>query len=151
EEAKPVVAVKFVKAEESDEQLSVRAPATIFPREQANIASRITAPILELGARKGDRVTAGQVLAKLDNRDSIAQRKEAAAQVTDAEASLEKMRSGTVPADIDRARGQVTSTQAALNQAQQFYERRKQLFDQGAIPNRDLLVSQTDLATAKVN
>jgi RND family efflux transporter MFP subunit len=146
-----VVSVKVARAEESDEQLSVRAPATVFPREQANIASRITAPILELGARKGDRVRRGQMLARLDNRDLIAQRQEIAAIVKDAEASLDKLRSGTLPTDIEKAKGQVMTTQAALNQAEKFYERRKQLFDQGAIPNRDLLVSQTDLATAKAN
>jgi multidrug efflux pump subunit AcrA (membrane-fusion protein) len=147
----PVVSVKTALAEESDEQLTVRAPATIFPREQANIASRITAPILELAARKGDRVTRGQVLARLDNRDLIAQRKEIAALVTDAQATLDKMRSGTVPADIERARGQVRTTQAALSQAEKFYARRKQLFDQGVLPNRDLQVSQTDLTTARAN
>lgn len=64
---------------------------------------------------------------------------------------MEKTRLGTVPADLERARGQVATTQAALSQAEKFYERRKQLFDQGAIPNRDLLVSQTDLATARAN
>ena len=151
EAEKPQVAVKVTQAEEHDVQLTVRAPATVFPREQASIASRITAPILSLGARKGDRVSAGQVLARLDNRDLLAQRKEIVALVADAAATLEKMRSGTVPADIERARGQVTTTQAGLSQAEKFYERRKQLFDQGAIPNRDLLVSQTDLATARAN
>lgn len=151
EAAKPQVAVKIAKAEEHDVQLTVRAPATVFPREQSSVASRITAPILSLGARKGDRVSAGQVLARLDNRDLIAQRKEIAALVTDADATLEKMRTGTVPADIERARGQVTTTQAVLSQAEKFYERRKQLFDQGVIPNRDLLISQTDLATARAN
>ena len=151
EEAAPVVSVKVVRAEESDEQLTVRAPATIFPREQANIASRITAPILELGARKGDRVSRGQMLARLDSRDLAAQRLEIAALVKDAEASLEKMRTGTVPTDIEKAKGQVTTTQAALSQAEKIHERRKQLLEQGAIPNRDLLVSQTDLAMARAN
>ena len=146
-----LVSVKTVRAEVSNEQVSIEAPATIFPREQANVSSRITAPIRELGAQKGDRVARDQVLARLDNRDLIAQRLEIAALVKDAEASLEKMRSGTVPSDIEKAKGQVSTTEAALSQAEKFYERRKQLFDQGAIPNRDLLVSQTDLATAKTN
>jgi len=149
--AKPQVSVQVAQAEVHDVPITVRAPATVFPRQQASVASRITAPILSLGARKGDRVTAGQVLARLDNRDLLAQRREIAALVTDANASLEKMRSGTIPADLERARGQVTTTQAALSQAEKFYERRKQLFEQGAIPNRDLLVSQTDLATARAN
>jgi RND family efflux transporter MFP subunit len=76
---------------------------------------------------------------------------EAAAALADAEASLAKVSAGTLPTEIERARGQVAVTQAALNQAQKFYDRRKQLFEQGAIPARDLLVSETELAQAKTN
>jgi cobalt-zinc-cadmium efflux system membrane fusion protein len=45
----------------------------------------------------------------------------------------------------------VETTRAALNQLQQLYKRRKSLFDEGAIPQRDLLQTQTDLATAQAN
>ena len=128
-EPKPVVEVKVARAERADVQLSVRAPATLFPREQASVASKITAPILALGARKGDQVAAGQVLARLENRDLLAQRVEA----------------------LDRARAEVASAEAALNQAQKNYDRRQKLFEQGAIPNRELLASQTELAQAKAN
>jgi multidrug efflux pump subunit AcrA (membrane-fusion protein) len=151
EPAKPLVEVKVSRAEESDVSVTVRAPATVFAREQANIASRLTAPIRELTVRKGDSVSAGQILARLENRDLLAQRVEAAASLADAEASLAKVSSGTLPTEIERARGQVETTRAALNQAQRFYDRRKQLFEQGAIPGRDLLVSETDLAQAKTN
>lgn len=147
--AKPLVEVKVSQAEESDVSVVVRAPATVFAREQANIASRLTAPVRELTVRKGDSVGAGQVLARLENRDLLAQRAEAAAALADAEASLAKVSSGTLPTEIERARGQVETTRAALNQAQKFYDRRRQLFEQGAIPGRDLLVSETDLAQAK--
>src|SRR5690606_27551520 len=41
------------------------------------------------------------------------------------------------------------TTDAALNQALKFYERRKALFAQGAIPERDLLMSETELAQAR--
>jgi multidrug efflux pump subunit AcrA (membrane-fusion protein) len=148
---KPVVEVKVAKAEIADLRLSVQAPATIFPREQASIAARVTAHILRLNAKKGDYVKAGQTLALLENRDLVAQRESARAAVTDAEASLQKVKSGTLPAEIERARGQVTIARAALNQAQKNYDRRKDLFDKGAIPQRDLLVSETDLAQAKAS
>ena len=148
-EPKPVVSVKVAKAERGDVELSVSAPATTFPREQANISARITSPIRELRVRKGDSVRAGQTLALLEDRDIRAQQAEAAAAIADAQASLEKTATGTLPADIDRARGQVETTQAALQLAQRNYERRKQLFDQGAIPQRDLNVSETELAQAK--
>jgi multidrug efflux pump subunit AcrA (membrane-fusion protein) len=151
EPVKAVVTVRVAQAEESDVPLRIRAPATVFPQEQANLAARITAPILELGAKKGDAVSKGQILARLDNQDLVAQRREAAAAVADAEATLEKISGGTVPTDVERARGQVATTEAALNQAQKFYERRKHLFEQGAIPNRDLVVSETELAQARAN
>jgi HlyD family secretion protein len=144
----PVVEVKVAKAETADVKIIVQAPASIFAREQANISSRLTAPIRKLLVRKGDNVAAGQILAQLDNRDLMAQCDEATAAVTDAEANLQRLSSGTLPTDIERARGQSVSAEAALNLAQKIYDRRRQLFDQGAIPQRDLLVSQNELAQA---
>jgi HlyD family secretion protein len=151
EPSKPVVTVVVAKADVADVESTVRAPAFVFAREQANISSRVTAPIRKLLVRKGDSVVAGQLLAQLDNRDLVAQRDEAAAAVTDAEANLERVTSGTLPTDIERARGQLATTEAALNQAQKLYDRRRQLFEEGAIPQRDLLVSETELAQAKAN
>ncbi len=149
--AETVVTVKVGKAEAADLRISVRAPATIHAREQANISARITAPIRQLRVRKGDRISAGQVLAVLENRDIAAQRDEARASVSDAQANLVKLSAGTLPTDLERARGEVVSTEAALNQAQKMYDRRSDLFKEGAIPGRDLLVSETDLARAKAS
>lgn len=149
EPPRPLVTVRTARAETADLRLSARAPATIFPREQANLAARITAPIRQLRARKGDNVSAGQVLAVLDNRDLIAQRDEARASVADAQANLRKLAAGTLPTDVERARGQLMSAEAALNQARKYYQRRSELFRQGAIPGRDLLATETELAQAK--
>lgn len=146
---KRVVAVKMAKAEVADLALTVSAPATIFPREQANISARTTAPIRALRVRKGDSVTKGQVLADLENRDAMAQKQEAEAMLVDAESTLQKIATGTIPTDIERARGQVSTAEAALNQAQKYYDRRSELFKQGAIPNRELQASETDLTQAK--
>lgn len=149
EPPKAVVNVKVARAEVADVQLTIQAPATIFPREQANISARITAPILSLKARKGDAVATGQLLAVLENRDVEAQQAEAAASLADAQATLQKTSAGTLPADIERARGQLETAEAARNLAQKNYDRRKDLFSQGAIPNRDLLSSETELSQAK--
>lgn len=150
-EVKPLVTVKTAKAERTDIPLTVTAPATLFPRTQASIAARITAPIRELRARKGDSVQAGQVLALLENRDLLAQRREAASVVIDAQATLQKAAQGTVPSDLEHARGQLETAQASFNQAQKIYDKRQDLFKQGAIPSRELLLSQTELANAKTN
>jgi multidrug efflux pump subunit AcrA (membrane-fusion protein) len=148
---KPVVEVKTAKAEVADLRLSAEAPATIFPREQANLTSRITARILRLNARKGDAVKAGQTLVLLENSDLLAQRESARAAIIDAEANLQKVKTGTLPTEIERARGQVITTKAALDQAQKFYDRRKDLYEKGGIPLRDVQVSEPELAQAKAN
>jgi HlyD family secretion protein len=126
-EPKTVVEVKVTKAVAENVPLVVLAPAMIYPREQASIASKITAPIRTLPVKKGDTVAAGQVVARLENRDLVAQRTEA----------------------LDKARADASSAQAALAQAEKNLERRQSLYDQGAIPARDLLATQTEAAQTK--
>jgi HlyD family secretion protein len=128
-ETKPVVQVKVMQATGADVPLSVAAPATIYPRQQASVASKITAPIRTLLVKTGDAVVAGQVLARLENRDLVAQRTEA----------------------LDKARADAASAEAALAQAEKDLERRQKLYDQGALPARDLLVTQTAAAQAKAS
>lgn len=150
EEEKPriVVQVKTAPVETATIETAVRAAATVYPKEQANLAARVTAPVRRLLAHKGDEVAAGQIVAELEDRDLAAQRQEAAAAVEDARASLEKTAGGTLPTDIERARGQLATTDAALKQAQKIYDRRQELFKEGAIPGRELLIAETDLARA---
>ncbi len=148
---KPLVEVKVARVEMAEVKVSVHAPATIFARELANVAPRLAGPIVALSVRKGDRVSAGQLMARLEDRDVAAQKQEAEAALADAEATLLKITAGTLPTDIERGRGQVAVAEAALAQARKFNDRRAQLFEQGAIPQRDLQMSQTELAQAKTN
>ena len=150
-EPKPEVEVKLAPATVEDVEQSITGPATVFPVSQAGVAARNAAPIRQLLVKKGDNVAAGQVLAVLESRDVAAAQTEAAASVNEAEQNLQKTTAGTLPSDLERARGQQTAAEAAYKQADAIYKRRKSLFDDGAIPQRDLLVSETDLATTKAN
>ncbi len=153
EEAAPelVVPVRTARAERSDIEAVVAAPAAVFPLSETKVAARLTAPIEALKAGKGDVVRRGQLLARLVSGDLEAQRDEAAAQVANAEADLAKLSAGTLPAEIERARGQVETTAAALEEAEKIYQRRKALFDEGAIPERELLVARTRYEQARTN
>ncbi|MGD0202190.1 MAG: efflux RND transporter periplasmic adaptor subunit, partial [Bryobacteraceae bacterium] len=132
--AKPVVEVRVARVETATVTHSLRAPGSIFPRAQASVAARVTATIRRLAVHKGEDVAAGQALVELENRDLVAQRQEAAAAVADARASLEKTTTGTLPADVQRARGQLSIAEAALNQARKIHDRREELYKAGAIP-----------------
>ena len=150
-EAKPVVEVKTAQAVIEDVEQTITGPATVFAAAQAGVAARSAAPIKRLLVKKGDTVQAGQALAELESRDLVAGQAEAQAGVADAEASLQKTVAGTLPGDVERARGQLVAAEAAYKQADAIYQRRKSLFEEGAIPQRDLLVAETELATDKAN
>jgi multidrug efflux pump subunit AcrA (membrane-fusion protein) len=150
-EAKPVVEVTTAAAEERDWQASVSGPALLHPRQQASISARIAAPIQELRVTKGDAVRKGQVLAVLVNRDLENARNEAKLAAEQAQTEFEKLSGSTLPGDLQRSQAQVAATQAALNTAQKIYDRREALLKEGAIPQREVLVSQAELASAKSN
>jgi RND family efflux transporter MFP subunit len=150
-EPKPEVEVRLATVTVEDVEQSITGPATVFPVAQAGVAARNSAPIRQLLVKKGDNVAAGQVLAVLESRDIAAAKNEATANVTEAEQNLQKTTAGTLPSDLERARGQMVAAEAAYKQADAIHGRRKSLFDEGAIPQRDLLVAETDLATTKAN
>ena len=144
-----VVAVRTAQATVQDVEETVNAPATVFPIAEARVAPKSTAPIARLAVRKGDRVSRGQPLAWLRSEDLDAQLAEAKAQVTDAEATLEKVSAGTLPTEIERATGEVERTDAALAEAKQIFERRQTLVSEGALPERDLLLAKTQYEQAQ--
>lgn len=150
-EEPPVVSVQVAHVVKKNIPISVKGPASIFPRAQANVTSRITAPIRELRVQKGDTVHEGDILAVLENADLIAQRDQSASAVEDASANLQKTIHGTLPTDLERARAQLSTSEAALAQAKKNLDRRQTLFSDGAISSKDLLQSQTDFATAQAN
>lgn len=150
-EAKPVVEVTTAAAEERDWQSSVSGPALLHPRQQASISARIASPIQELRVSKGAAVRKDQVLAVLVNSDLEQARAEARLAVSEAQTAFEKVSTTTLPGELERARAQLSATEAALNTATRIHERREALAKEGAIPQRELLVSQAELASAKGN
>ena len=150
-ERKPVVDVQVQQATLADVPMVVNAPATIFGKSEARISARITAPIERLGAHMGDDVRRGQMLALLDSSDLSAQHADAAASVANARASLQRIANGSLPAELQRTQGDLAAKEAALNLAQKVYDHRRDLYKQGAISERELQISEADLAQAKAN
>jgi multidrug efflux pump subunit AcrA (membrane-fusion protein) len=146
-----LVQVRVSTVKQAQIEHKVEAPATLFPAEEATISSRLTAPINRLEVGKGDAVRKDQILLALDARDLEAQRVEAAIAVADAEANLTRLLKGTLPGDLERARGQVEASRALLSQARDTYDRRNRLFSDGAIPRKDLLASETVLRQVEVD
>lgn len=82
-DGRPVVVVESRAADET-----VVIVGSVQPRRKIEIASQIPATIREINVRAGDPVQPDQLLVTLDDRELLAQLREAAANLTAAEADL---------------------------------------------------------------
>ncbi|MDJ0719146.1 MAG: efflux RND transporter periplasmic adaptor subunit [Prochloraceae cyanobacterium] len=86
-----------------------------------------------LGVDRGDRVIKGRAIAKLDIRNLQAQRARLLAQKAQALAVLSELKNGARTEDIAAARAEVSNLQNQLELEQIKADRRKNLYEQGAI------------------
>ena len=148
-EVKPVVSVKVAKAEKGTIAAEVIAVGTIWPREKADVAAKVSAQIKKMPLLKNKIVRAGEVIVQLESRDLQAQRAEAVAALNQARAEERSLVTGTIPKTNAEDQKALNDAHAKVNNARRLYERRRLLFQQGGISQKDLEESQLDLTTAE--
>jgi len=82
---------------------------------------------------EGDRVKAGQELARLDQAELKARRQQAAAQLAAAQATLTELVRGSRAEEVQQGRDQLAAANQRLADAQRDLDRTKRLFDGGAV------------------
>jgi len=148
-EVTPVVSVKVVKAEKENIASPVSAVGTIWPREKADVAAKISAQIKKMALLKNKVVHAGEVLAVLESRDLETQRAEAVAALNEARANERSLITGTIPKTNAEDQKALLDARAKVNNARATYDRRRTLFERGGISKKDLDESQLELTTAE--
>ena len=148
-EKDPVVTVQVTPAKRVTISQTVSAEAVIYPLEQATIAPKITAPITEFKVRRGDRVRKGQLLATLENKDLAGQAEASRGTFEQADAGFKTSVDATIPQQLQKAQLDADSAKTAFDAQQRAYNSRKELFDQGALPQRDLDSAAVALAQAR--
>ena len=98
------------------------------------ISAQVAAAIVDVPVTDNQLVDAGAELARLDDRDYVAQRDQAQAQVNQAQASIDNLTAqiAAQQAKVDQADKQVVQVQAALTFARQQAERYQQLASKGS-------------------
>ncbi|MBD2057404.1 efflux RND transporter periplasmic adaptor subunit [Oculatella sp. FACHB-28] len=91
-----------------------------------------------IGVDEGDRVQAGEAIARLDTRNQVAQLAQLRAQKTGAEAVLQELRNGPRQEAIAAARSQVSELQNQLALEEIRRDRREYLHREGAISREQL-------------
>ena len=148
-EKEPVVSVEVTPAEKTSISQIVTAEAVIFPLKQATVAPKITSTIADFKVQRGSRVKRGQLLAVLENKDLTAQAEASKGDFEQADANYVIAINAGLPQQIQKAELDAAAAKAAFEAAQKVYESRKELYQQGAIPRRDLDSAEVALAQAR--
>jgi multidrug efflux pump subunit AcrA (membrane-fusion protein) len=99
--------------------------------------------------QRGSHVKAGQLLATLENSDLEAAALDNKGAYNAAQGTYDIATGATVPEDAVKAELDLTQATANLNLAQSIVDSRTQLFNEGAIPGRDLDTAKAALVQAK--
>ena len=149
EEQAPVVTVDVAPVLQAQIQRTVRADGLLYPRQQAAIVSKISAPIKRNAVQRGARVRAGQLLLELENQDLAGAATESRAAYDLAEANYETTAKATVPQELQKADLDARASKDALDAAQSMFENRQRLYREGAIAQKDVNDAQATLSQAR--
>lgn len=167
-----------IAVQREDLAVTVTANGTIQPEVSINISPKTSGILKSLYVKEGDRVQKGQLLARMDDANLQGQLLQMQGQLLAAQANLQKLEAGNRPQDISQAQAELAqaqanlqrlkagnrsqevaqararyeSAQSNLRQAEIVYQQNQQLYQQGAISERDWTNSraQRDIAQAQV-
>ena len=145
-----VAPVRVSPAIKGSIRLIVNVDAVLYPRDQANIVPKISAPVRRFLVNRGDHVKQGQLLAELENRDLVAAATESKGQLDQAE-SAARVTNASVPEQVTKAQTDVDAGRAQADAAQKLVDSRQQLLREGAIARKQVDEAQVALAQARAH
>lgn len=143
------VTVQVAPVEKATISRVISAQAILFPRQQSAIVPKISAPVQKFLVKRGSPVREGQLLAVLENRDLSAAAQDTKGAYDQAQASYETTTAASLPEEIQKAEADAQQSQQALDAQEKIFQSRQQLFDQGALPRKELDQSRVDVTQAR--
>jgi HlyD family secretion protein len=140
-EETPTVAVQVGAAENQTIQLKVIADAVLYPRDQAAIAPKISAPVRKFYVERGSKVHEGQLLAELENQDLAGTVTENLGGYQQAEAAYQSQ--------VQKAQEDQKLAKEVLDAQQRVYDSRQVLHKEGAASAKDVDDAAVSLTQAR--
>ena len=145
----PLVSVQTTVAHRGAISQVITSEAVVFPLHQAVITPKITSTVNKFLVQRGSRVRRGQLLAVLENTDLSAAAVQSKGEFEQAEANYATTTGASLPQQLQKAELDAAAAKAAYEAQKKVSESRKQLFQQGALPRRDLDATEVALAQAR--
>ena len=148
-EKEPVVPVQVVAVERTTIEHTVTAEAVLFPLAQSAIVPKISAPVKTFLVKRGSRVHEGELLAVLEHQDLAAAAQDSKGAYDQAQATYEISTAADLPAEMQKAQLEMQAAKQLLDAQQKVYDSRQELFQQGALPRKELDQAGVDLTQAR--
>jgi multidrug efflux pump subunit AcrA (membrane-fusion protein) len=145
----PTVSVQVAPVEKTTIRHVIKTQAILFPRQQAAIVSKISAPVQKFLIKRGSTVHKGQLLAVLENRDLSAAAQESKGAFSQAEATYATTTAAGLPEEMQKAEAEAQQTKQALDAQEKVFQSRQQLYQEGALPRKELDQSQVEVVQAR--
>ena len=117
--------------------------------EEVDVNVKIPGRIEKMLIEEGQEVKDGEVLATLEAEDLEAKQARAKAALDAAVAQYHKAKNGARPQQLSQAKDLMDQAKAGYQLAQATYDRMKQLFTEGVLPQQKLDVAATELEVAR--
>lgn len=129
------------------------ASGYIVAHHTIQVGSKVVGRVAWIGIEKGDRVSQGQVLVRLEDSEFQAQWAQAKASLAVARANLNKLENGSRPQEIEEAQAAVEEAQAEFQNAGISLQRTRQLAAESVASRQQLDNDQAayDVARAKLD
>lgn len=144
---------KYTVLAQAEQNLIMRitASGTVVPIRTVNLSPKAAGRLDQLFVEQGDRVAAGQIIARMDSMDLQARVDQARANLAEAKARQSQRVSGNRWQEIAQAQAQVEAAQARVTLTSSRVARNRSLAQEGAI-SRDRLDEVTaDDTSARAN
>jgi HlyD family secretion protein len=145
----PIVTVQTAAVSRGPISQVITAEAVVYPLQQAVLTPKITSTIRNFLVQRGSRVKQGQLLAVLENADLSAAAEQSKGEFEQAEAGYATTTGSSLPQQMQKAELDAASAKASFDAQQKMYDSRKELFQQGALPRRDLDSAEVALTQAR--
>lgn len=142
----PVSVIPVVKGSIENK---VMASGMVKAKQEVTLFSPNNGTLLQFNVQEGDKVTANQVIARIDVTDLSSEMASIDAQIASQHAELNRVKSGKEPETIAQQEERVRQEKEKVDSAEKEYNRTKQLVEAGASPATDLDKAKDSLSQAQ--
>jgi len=130
-------------------ELRIGGPFVVLPEENADIRAEVEGLIQEIPVEEGQRVQAGDVIARLSNHALVADLGKTESAIQETRANLKKLEAGPTAEEIAVLKAAVSGAEDRLRYAQTNVTRLRSLYDKAAVTSQELEAAQQLATTAE--